>query len=53
MCISSFSFWISAASGHDGRMTGLAWFTTASVQTGDSFEEVAAFLMLTDTPPLE
>ena len=41
------------AAGHEGMMIGLAWFTNASVQTGDSFDEVAAFVMLTDTPLLE
>ena len=34
-------------------MIGLAWFTTASVQTGESFDEVAALVMLTDTPLFE
>ena len=39
---SSSPFWIS-----------LAWFVVASIQVGDSFEEVAALVMLTDTRPLE
>ena len=31
----------------------MAWFMFASVQTGDSLEEVAAFVMVTETPLLD
>ena len=34
-------------------MIGLAWLVTAPVHTGDSLEEVAAFVMETETPLLD
>ena len=33
--------------------TSLAWFVDASIQIGDSFEEVAVLVIVTDTSPLE
>ena len=33
--------------------TSLAWFVAASIQIGDSFEEVAVLVILTDTSPFE